>query len=549
MEENSHFDKKSLKIVQGKTADWSELAKDCVCFANGYGGEIHIGIEDGEELPPSNQKIDTSLVERINKTIPQRTVGVGSIASKEIASNGGEYIVLKIFRSTQLIASTSDGRYFIRISDECKPILAEDMSRVAAEKQAFVWEEKIVRKTPITSGNGEKLSKFKSDIFKSERVSDFVKEMPEEELLEYYLMSSNGYLTNLGIMWVGERKDRAVLHYAPSIQFIKYDENGNKVNKIIWDDYSKNPKELLNEVIRLPDWKESIEVSDGLFRKTIPNYDIEIIRELIANALVHRIYTMRGDVFINLYHDRLEIHSPGLLPLGVTPSNIISKSVPRNSHLAKVFHDLKLIEKEGSGYDKVYEILLYNGKSEPIVEEWDDRVVVTVKKEILSKEVVRLMSRVNDEFQLNQKEIIALGIIAQSGVLSSLDLSKKLSLRNTESLTYWLGKLLKNDIVLSKGKTKATEYYVNSELLKEVEFKGKTDLKKIETHRLEHLILEDLKIYGPCSIGDIHERIGLEISRRKIKRKLDDMVSQESILTIGEKRGSKYFIAQKSINK
>jgi len=549
MEENSHFDKKSLKIVQGKTADWSELAKDCVCFANGYGGEIHIGIEDGEELPPSNQKIDTSLVERINKTIPQRTVGVGSIASKEIASNGGEYIVLKIFRSTQLIASTSDGRYFIRISDECKPILAEDMSRVAAEKQAFVWEEKIVRKTPITSANGEKLSKFKSDIFKSERVSDFVKEMPEEELLEYYLMSSNGYLTNLGIMWVGERKDRAVLHYAPSIQFIKYDENGNKVNKIIWDDYSKNPKELLNEVIRLPDWKESIEVSDGLFRKTIPNYDIEIIRELIANALVHRIYTMRGDVFINLYHDRLEIHSPGLLPLGVTPSNIISKSVPRNSHLAKVFHDLKLIEKEGSGYDKVYEILLYNGKSEPIVEEWDDRVVVTVKKEILSKEVVRLMSRVNDEFQLNQKEIIALGIIAQSGVLSSLDLSKKLSLRNTESLTYWLGKLLKNDIVLSKGKTKATEYYVNSELLKEVEFKGKTDLKKIETHRLEHLILEDLKIYGPCSIGDIHERIGLEISRRKIKRKLDDMVSQESILTIGEKRGSKYFIAQKSINK
>lgn len=542
MEENSHFDRKSLKIVQGKTADWSELAKDCVCFANGYGGEIHIGIEDGEELPPSNQKIDTSLVEKINKTIPQRTVGVGSIASKEIASNGGEYIVLKIFRSTQLIASTSDGRYFIRISDECKPILAEDMSRVAAEKQAFVWEEKIVRKTPIISANGEKLAKFKSDIFKSERVSDFVKEMPEEELLEYYLMSSNGYLTNLGIMWVGERKDRAVLHYAPSIQFIKYDENGNKVNKIIWDDYSKNPKELLNEVIGLPDWKESIEVSDGLFRKTIPNYDIEIIRELIANALVHRIYTMRGDVFINLYHDRLEIHSPGLLPLGVTPSNIISKSVPRNSHLAKVFHDLKLIEKEGSGYDKVYEILLYNGKSEPIVEEWDDRVVVTVKKEILSKEVVRLMSRVNDEFQLNQKEIIALGIIAQSGVLSSLDLSKKLSLRNTESLTYWLGKLLKNDIVLSKGKTKATEYYVNSELLKEVEFKGKTDLKKIETHRLEHLILEDLKIYGPCSIGDIHERIGLEINQKKIKRQLDKMIEESKVIIEGEKRWSRYSI-------
>jgi len=545
MEENSHFDRKSLKIVQGKTADWSELAKDCVCFANGYGGEIHIGIEDGEELPASTQKIELSLIEKINKTIPQRTVGVGCVATKEIASNGGEFIILKVFRSTQLIASTSDGRYFIRIADECKPILGEDMSRVAAEKQAFVWEEKTVRKTSISSADKEKIKKFIGDIYNSERVSDFVKEMPEEELLEYYLMSSNGYLTNLGILWIGERKDRAILHYAPSIQFIKYDENGNKVNKIIWDDYSKNPKELLNEIIGLPDWKESIEVSDGLFRKTIPNYDIEIIRELIANALVHRIYTMRGDIFINLYHNRLEIHSPGLLPLGVTPSNIISKSVPRNTHLAKVFHDLKLIEKEGSGYDKVYEILLFNGKSEPIVEEWDDRDVVTVKKEILSKEVVRLMSRVNDEFQLNQKEIIALGIIAQSGAISTLDLSKKLSLRNTESITFWLGKLLKNDIILSKGKTKATEYYVNSELLKEVDFKGKTDLKKIESHRLEHLIFEDLKIYGPCSIGDIHERIGLEINRRKIKRKLDDMVFQTTIKSEGEKKGAKYFIDQK----
>lgn len=42
------------------------------------------------------------------------------------------------------------------------------------------------------------------------------------------------------------------------------------------------------------------------------------------------------------------------------------------------------MEKEGSGYDKVYELLLFNGKPEPIVEEWDDRVVVTIKKNIIS---------------------------------------------------------------------------------------------------------------------------------------------------------------------
>jgi ATP-dependent DNA helicase RecG len=65
-------------------------------------------------------------------------------------------------------------------------------------------------------------------------------------------------------------------------------------------------------------------------------------------------------------------------------------------------------------------------------------------------------------------------------------------------------------------------------------------LKKIETHRLEHLIFEDLKIYGPCSIGDIHERIGLEINQKKIQRQLNKMIEEKKVIVEGEKRWSKY---------
>ncbi|MRX65764.1 ATP-binding protein [Maribacter luteus] len=545
MEENSHFDKKSIKLIQGKSANWQELAKDCVCFANGVGGEIHIGIEDERELPEASQKIKQELVDKLNKTIPQLTINVGIISSIETAENGGEYINLKVLRSSQTIACTSSGKYYMRVGDECRPLLPEDMSRVAADKQAFVWEEKVVRKVGLEKADYQMRDAILADIINSERVSQFVKEMSREELLEYYLLTSNEYLTNLGVLWFGSRKDRALLHYAPTIQFIKFDENGNKINKRLWDDFSKNPKELLNEIIALPDWKESVEISDGIFRKTIPNYDIEVIREIIANALVHKVYTMRGDIFINLYHDRLEVHSPGRLPLGVTPSNIISKSVQRNQHLSKIFHDLKLIEKEGSGYDKVFEIQLFNGKPEPIVEEWDDRVIVTLKKQIISKEVVRLMSNVNDEFNLNQKEIITLGLIAQSGVLTSIALSNKLCLRNNDSLKYWMGNLLKNDIVLSKGKTKGTEYFVNPKLLKEVDFKGKTDLKKIEPHRLEHLILEDLKIYAPAAKSDIHTRVGSEIHEKKLKRSIDKLIEEGKVVKIGEKRGTQYKLSDK----
>lgn len=542
MTENSEYDQKSLRLVKGKTADWDELAKDCVAFANGRGGYIYIGIEDGEEEPPANQIITDDLLEKVRKTIPQRTISVAVFAHRVISANGGQIIKLEIIRSAQSIAATTNGRYYIRVSDESKPIMPDELSRVAAEKQAFIWEEKVVRKISYQNAESLRIDDFLKDLKASNRVSDFVKNMPLEELLEYYFFIKDGFLTNLGILWLGERKERASLYYAPSIQFIKYDESGKKINKLIWDDFRLNPKQLLAEIIGIADWKESIEISDGLFRKNIPNYDIEIIRELIVNALVHRIYTMRGDIFINLYHDRLEIHSPGLLPLGVTPANIISKSIYRNTHLAKVFYDLQLMEKEGSGYDKVYELLLFNGKPEPLVEEWDDRVVVTVRKNIISKEVVRLMSKVNDDYVLTQKEIIALGLIAQSNAMPTTVLSKKLSLRNDDSLKYWIGSLVKQNIILSKGKTKATEYFVNPDLLKQLDFKGKTDLKKIESHRLEQLILEDLKIYQPCPIGDLHQRIGEEINQKRIKRQLDKMIEDGIIEGVGERRWRTYRI-------
>ena len=157
------------------------------------------------------------------------------------------------------------------------------------------------------------------------------------------------------------------------------------------------------------------------------------------------------------------------------------------------------------------------------------------------------MSRANEEYQLNQKEIITLGLIAQHGAMTSIELSKKLNLKNTNALSYWLGKLPKYELVVSRGKTKGTEYSVNPELLRQVDFKGKTDLKKIEPHRLQELIIADLQTYDGSQIGDINERIGLEINRRKVKRQLDDMVLSGVIYAEGENKGRRYFINQNKL--
>ncbi|MDI3526602.1 MAG: ATP-dependent helicase RecG [Tenuifilum sp.] len=406
--ENTKFEKKSLKLFTVKNPDWKLLAKECIAFANAQGGTIAIGIEDADEDPPQHQKIPDGLENNIRKRITELTINVGIEVSKEISANGGEWIRLKIFPTSSTIASTTDGQYYIRVSDQCKPVLPDELNRLYTDKPAFIWESKVVQKISIQECDEQKLNQFLLDIKNSNRVSDFIKNKSTEELLLYYQMFDGSYLTNLGVLWLGKQMHRARLVYAPTVQFIKFDSHGNKIKKELWDDYSLNPKELIENIWqRLPEWREGIEISEGIFgRRTIYHYNENVIRELLANALVHRPYTTRGDIFINLFPDRLEIHNPGLLPLGVTPQNILHQSIRRNEHLSKLFYDLNLMEREGSGFDKMYEIQLSEAKEPPIAEEKDDRVIVTVYNTIKDSNTVLLIEKIKHHYNLNQKEII-----------------------------------------------------------------------------------------------------------------------------------------------
>jgi len=546
LKEDKHTDKKSLRFLKGPNTDWDELAKDCVCFANGRGGVILIGIEDGASLPPENQSIkDRNLPEKLQKSIAHRTLNVGVVVTIEVAENKAEYIRLEVLRNAQTIASTTDGRYYTRVHDECKPVPGDEMARLAAEKNAFVWEEQINKRVPTSRFDQDKRQHFLNDIRRSPRVSDFIKQMSDEEILEFYFFQKQGYLTNLGILWIGIRQDRASLLYPPAIQVIRYNESEEKVWKLLLDDYFKNPKELLNSVLNdVPDWQESIEVSEGMFRKNIQFFPIEVVRELVVNALVHRTYTMRGDIFINIFPDRLEIHSPGRLPYGVTPKNILSQSVRRNEHLSKVFYDLGLMEKEGSGYDLVYANLLASGKPIPEVKDLEDRVVVIVKKQFVSKQVIRLMDKASSEFNLRQRELITLGLLAQQQSYTAIELSKILTQNNDQGLRSWLGRLLEYDLVVKSGRGKGTQYAVNPEFIRQSEFKGKTSLKNIEDHRLEELIYKDVKAYPESSYSDIHGRIGKEINAYKIKRMLKLMSEKGVLKKTGQRRLTRYSIKQ-----
>ena len=299
-----------------------------------------------------------------------------------------------------------------------------------------------------------------------------VKEKSDEELLDHYGFADGQLLTNLGILCIGRRQDRAALATAPVVQFIKYDDRDAKLNKIVWDDFALTPIDLIDAVwSEVPDFRESYELPDGLFRKLVPAYDEKVVRELLVNALVHRPYTQRGEYLLRSYPDRLEVVNPGPLPIGVTPSTVLHTTARRNEGLARVFHDLKLMDREGSGFDTMYEVLLAQGRGVPQLREKHDRVEVIVGRRILKPEVIDVLGKASQTFQLKQREMICFGLLTQTEHMSARELADALMLDDANELRFWLGRLMELGLVQSSGRTNATRYFVAPDLMRTLDIR------------------------------------------------------------------------------
>jgi len=534
-------DQKSLRAVTGKTADWAELAKDCIAFANATGGQLLLGMEDGEDLPPAGQRIPADLPDTLRRKLAERTVNVTVLPDVVTAANGGEFIALRVPRSLS-VASSTDGRYYLRVSDQSRPVTGDEVLRLASERVALPWETLTTLQLPRADANPAQQQALLQALRASDRVKPSVKEKTDDELLDHYQLTQGPWLTHLGVLCMGRQHQRAQLTSAPVVQFIKFDELGQKVNKLVWDDHTLSPMALIEAVwAEVPDFRERYELPDGLYRQHVPAFDEVVVRELLVNALVHRPYTQRGDIFLNLHPDRLEVVNPGPLPLGVTPQNVLHTTVRRNEHLARLFHDLKLMEREGSGFDKVYEVLLSQGRPAPELTETHDRVQVTIRRRILAPRVIDFIAKADQTHQLTQRERITLGLLAQQEAMTARELVTALELPTVEALVPWLKRLLDWQLVHSSGRTQALRYFVAPDLLQALDFQGTTTLKRIEPHRLAALVMEDLRLYPASAISAVHQRVGAELHPKQIKRAIDELISRGEVRYEGEKRWRRYW--------
>ncbi|MBL9044725.1 MAG: putative DNA binding domain-containing protein [Myxococcales bacterium] len=109
----------------------------------------------------------------------------------------------------------------------------------------------------------------------------------------------------------------------------------------------------------------------------VVKYPQKALKEAMINALAHRDYAQHDPLRITVFADRIEIVSPGSLPLGIKVADFRAGRVTakwRNQSLAWFFNRLQLAQAEGQGISTILREMKNEGCPQPSFDANEDRV-------------------------------------------------------------------------------------------------------------------------------------------------------------------------------
>lgn len=133
---------------------------------------------------------------------------------------------------------------------------------------------------------------------------------------------------------------------------------------------------------------ETIEKSDVVGKRGLESkkYPEVALHEIIANAVLHRDYSISKDIQIRIYTNRVEIESPGKLPGHITPENILQEQLSRNGKIVRLITKFPSPPNKdvGEGLNTAFAAMAQMNLGRPIIKEQGNSVVVIIKHERLA---------------------------------------------------------------------------------------------------------------------------------------------------------------------
>jgi len=346
--------------------------KSVVAFANGTGGKIIFGIADEtrevvgidkENVFKMMDSIANAVSDNCEPTIiPDITLQ--TIENKTV-------IVVEIFEGRQrpyyIKALGKDGGVYFRVggttrlADEymIKELLFEGSHRCF--DQAICTGLRVMDKEIDTLCQSMKAQAIKNA--RTEEQKALIKDVGRQQLCSWgVLIEQDGtyYPTNAYAILTG----CGALHVATQCCVFKGNTKAVFVDRReytgpIWEQIDESFRFVLRNI-------HLGATIEGIHRQDVYEIPPDAIRELIINAAIHRSYLDHGNVQIAIYDDRLEITSPGKLPMGQTLERMKEGySQIRNEALAYAFSYMNLIEQWGSGIPRIIDRVKVSGLRDP----------------------------------------------------------------------------------------------------------------------------------------------------------------------------------------
>lgn len=226
---------------------------------------------------------------------------------------------------------------------------------------------------------------------------------------------------------------------------------------------------------------------EGIQRKDIYELPIDVIRELICNAICHRSYLEPVNVQVILFDDRLEITSPGMLMNEVSIERMKQGySQVRNRGIANVLAYMKIIEGWGTGIPRMFKRCKEYGLPEPRIQDLDGAVRIDLYRDgylgspqslpnrspitpqLLPNEEVEVPKKFYfaNDIVLSEQEVAVLEVIRENLVITQQEIATKLNV-DRELIKYYVKRLRKNKVLDRQGNTRSGKWIVNEEILVE----------------------------------------------------------------------------------
>lgn len=339
----------------------TDLWQTISAFANTEGGKIFLGMDNsGSVVGLNNAQLDAYQLDTVSlctsgffneKVYPRVTIledaPVVCIEIMPMPHNK---------RPLFSVSKGLPGGAYVRIGSSNVQCDAEWIRRFALAANGGA-ELEIIESLNASNLSTSKLSSYRNAVERSN--PGILSQIPDDRLLRNCgAVDENGRVTLLGLLRFGEADQ--IRRHAPHCKVVFAHYRGTqKVDQRTGESIQVDDKEFVGDLSeqfsRVLQYLRSVlpmgaRISSGSgLRREEYSVPLDAIREVLANAIVHRDFSDRGGfVLIEMYDDRIEFSNPGR---SLVPLNELASHPPasRNPLMMTILRDEKIVEQRGRG--------------------------------------------------------------------------------------------------------------------------------------------------------------------------------------------------------